>query len=93
MPKYYADHTFNFLLVRAKFDFMRVINAPCSTLREEDDTWDFVHVTGSSNSIFEETYTLRGDCSRYDEISIPVNRNIKEGEELFIDYGADYNNE
>lgn len=67
-----------------------VINDPRSIPGKEDGTLDVMFVTRSSNVIFEEKYTSRGDYYRYDSRTISAKRNIKGGKELSIDYGADY---
>lgn len=86
--KRFEGQTLNDGLVPAKFNCMCFINDTRSITGEDEDTSNVMSVSRSFNTVFEETYTLRGDYSIYDAINVPAKKNIKGGKKLFLDYGA-----
>lgn len=70
---------------------MCVINNLHSILDEDNSTSDVMPVTRSFSVMFEEPFTLRGDCSRYDAITMSAKRIINGGDELFMDNFVGYN--
>lgn len=80
------DQILNVWLIPDNFNCIRLNNNPHHILAKHDDASDVRPVTRSSKVMFKETYTSRGEYSRYGWATIPAMGNIKGGEELFIDY-------
>lgn len=68
---------------------MRFISDPRSIPDKNDDTLNCAG-TRHSNTLFEGTYTLQSDYSKFGAVSIRDNENIKRGKDQFFNYDANY---